>query len=58
MCGSVSIYPIEYMCTKDDITKTGTSIEIVKESKLNFHKISNDSKSIQGNKFNDTEILL
>ena len=45
------MYPIEYICTKEEIINTGISIDTVKESKLNPHEIFNDSESIHLNKW-------
>ena len=39
------MYPIEYMCTKEEIVSTGISMDTVKESKLNPHKTFKDSES-------------
>ena len=51
------MYPIEYICTKEEIINTGISIDTVKESKLNPHEIFNDSESIHLNKWIDTGML-
>jgi hypothetical protein len=39
------MYPIEYICTKEDTIETGINIEAVKLSKLKLHNINNDSES-------------
>ena len=49
MCGSWLIYPIEYICTKEDTINTGINIDTVKLSKLKLHFIFNDSASIHLN---------
>lgn len=46
------------MCTKEEITSTGISIETVKESKLNPHKTLRDSESTHLNVNIDTGTLL
>jgi hypothetical protein len=45
------------MCTKEDTTNTGISIDTVKESKLKLHRTFNDSESIHLNNFIDTGML-
>ena len=52
------MYSIEYICTKDDTTKTGINIDTVKLSKLNPHNTLSDSESTHLNKWIDTAILL
>ena len=51
------MYPIEYICTKEEIINTGISIDTVKESKLNPQEIFKDSESIHLNKWIDTGML-
>ena len=51
------MYPIEYICTKEEIINTGISIDTVSESKLNPQEIFNDSESIHLNKWIDTGML-
>jgi hypothetical protein len=51
------MYPIEYMCTNEDTTRTGINIETVKESKLKLHSTFNDSESIHLKSFMDTGML-
>lgn len=45
------------MCTKKDTTKTGISIDTVKESKLNPHKTFSDSESTHLKVDIDTDTL-
>lgn len=58
MWGSWLIYSIEYICTKDDTTKTGINIDTVKLSKLNPQNTFKDSESTHLNNCIDTGILL
>ena len=51
------MYPIEYICTKEETISTGISIDTVKESKLNAQAIFNDSESTHLNKYIVTGIL-
>lgn len=51
------MYPIEYICTKEETISTGISIETVNESKLNAHDTFSDSESIHLNTSMDTRIL-
>src|ERR1700750_2713081 len=51
------MYPIEYICTKDDTINTGINIETVKESKLKLQNTLSDSESIHLNKYNVTDVL-
>lgn len=45
------------MCTKEETTNTGINIETVRESKLNPHKILNDSESTHLKVNTDTDTL-
>ena len=51
------MYPIEYICTKEETINTGISIETVNESKWNPHDTLSDSESIHLNTSIDTGIL-
>ena len=51
------IYPIEYICTKDETIKTGINIDTVKLSKLKAHKTLRDSLSIHLKRFIETGML-
>ena len=51
------MYPIEYICTKDDIINTGINIETVKESKLKAQDTFKYSASIHLNKCTFTGLL-
>ena len=58
MWGSLLIYPIEYMCTREETIRTGINIDTVKESKLKPHNILRDSESIHLNRLTCTDRLL
>src|SRR5271165_3117197 len=51
------MYPIEYICTKEETINTGINIETVNESKWKPHVTFNDSLSIHLNKSKYTGIL-
>ena len=51
------MYPIEYICTKEDTISTGINIETVKESKLNDQPTFKVSISTHLNKCMVTGIL-
>jgi hypothetical protein len=51
------MYPIEYICTREDTISTGINIDTVNESKTNPHDTYNDSESIHENNFIYTDIL-
>jgi len=51
------MYPIEYMCTKEETIKTGKSMDTVSESKWNAQDTFNDSESIHLNTSIVTGIL-
>ena len=57
MWGSWLIYPIEYMCTREETTRTGINIDTVKESKLKPHNTLRDSESIHLNRLTSTDML-
>jgi len=51
------MYPIEYICTREETISTGISILTVKLSKWKSHRTSSDSLSIHLKRFIDTGIL-
>ena len=51
------MYPIEYICTKEETINTGINIDTVKESKLKLHNTFNDSESTHLKSCTDTGIL-
>ena len=51
------MYPIEYMCTNEEIINTGINMDTVKESKLKLHSMFNDSESTHLKSCTDTGIL-
>jgi hypothetical protein len=51
------MYPIEYICTREETINTGISIETVNESKWNPHNTFRDSESIHLNTSIDTGVL-
>ena len=51
------MYPIEYIWTSEETTKTGINIDTVKESKLKLHSTLSDSESTHLKSCRDTDIL-
>lgn len=51
------MYPTEYMCTKQETTNTGISMDTVKESKLNPQYTLRDSESTQVKSCTNTGVL-
>jgi hypothetical protein len=51
------MYPIEYMCTRQETINTGINMDTVKESKLKPHKTFNDSESTHLNSCMCTGLL-
>jgi hypothetical protein len=52
------MYPIEYICTKEDTINTGINIDTVNVSNTNPQDTFSDSESIHLNNLRYTEILL
>lgn len=51
------MYPIEYICTREETTSTGINIDTVRESKLKLHDTLSDSESIHLKSLTDTGVL-
>jgi hypothetical protein len=51
------MYPIEYICTKDETINTGINIETVSESKWKLHNTLRNSESIHLNNCKETVML-
>lgn len=51
------MYPIEYICTKEETINTGINIDTVKESKLKLHNTFSDSESTHLKSCTDTGML-
>ena len=51
------MYPIEYICTREETTNTGINIDTVRESKVKLHNTFNDSESTHLKSCTDTEVL-